>query len=167
MPARCAFTVVTPLPAGIPRHAAVAALHDHAGLIGLSPLVVQQQRVAAPAHSAPDERGDAWFRFTEAVPLLPRPLPRCTVRVDALCSFADLSDGVRSHTLPPLGLDLRVRWQVADGEPAGALCLREEVELRCNALLMAFVRGTIEKSHAALTARLVEDIVARAEAGGA
>ncbi|KAL3594839.1 hypothetical protein FPOAC2_09156 [Fusarium poae] len=67
-----------------------------------------------------------------------------------------------------MGLDLRGRWSVGGtmpgerpqpvelglGAPASGLYLREDVDMRCNMLMVSFVKKTIKKSHGTLVEKL-------------
>lgn len=167
MSKRSVFTSITPLPAGISRQTAIAFLQDHVEMIDLNPLIVRRQRIAPPPHAAPEERRCVWYRLTDKVDYLPGGL--ATGDVSYTCAFHDVPTGLQTHCYAPLGLDIRDRWSVAGslpgeareplelglvGAPATGLYLREDVDMRCNIVMSAFVKKTLKKSHAALVQRL-------------
>ncbi|KAI0478528.1 hypothetical protein GGR56DRAFT_326395 [Xylariaceae sp. FL0804] len=167
---RSTFTTVSPLPAGIPRAAAVAFLHDHEQMIDLNPLVVERHPIAAPAHAAAEERdaGCAWWALTDRIAYLPGGAVSGDVAYTA--AFHDLAAGVQTHCYAPMGTDIRSRWSVAGslpgeppepvelglGAPRQGLYLREDVELRCNFVMTPFVKKTLKKAHGHLVDQLVE-----------
>lgn len=77
---------------------------------------------------------------------------------------------MQSHVYAPLGLSIRNKWilggtlpgevresvEMGLGVPREGLWLREDVDMRCNILMTAFVRKTLKKAHHTLVARLVE-----------
>lgn len=77
---------------------------------------------------------------------------------------------MQSHVYAPLGLSIRNKWSLGGtlpgearesvemglGVPREGLWLREDVDMRCNILMAAFVRKTLKKAHRTLVARLME-----------
>ncbi|UNI13479.1 hypothetical protein JDV02_000222 [Purpureocillium takamizusanense] len=168
MSKRTVFTSITPLPAGISRQTAISFLHDHLEMIDLNPLIIRRERIPPPAHCPAEERGCVWYRLTDKVSYLPGGL--AASEVDYTCAFHDLPAGLQTHCYAPLGLEIRDRWSVGGsmpgeprepvelgiGAPATGLYLREDVDMRCNIVMAAFVKKTIKKSHGALVVRLAE-----------
>lgn len=84
--------------------------------------------------------------------------------------FHDLPDGLQTHVYAPLGLDIRAKWSVGGslpgepkvpvelgiGAPREGLYIREDVRMKCNIMMMSFVKKTFKESHAKLVDRLVE-----------
>lgn len=84
--------------------------------------------------------------------------------------FHDLPDGLQTHVYAPLGLDIRAKWSVGGnmpGEPKQAaelglgipregLYIREDVRMKCNIMMISFVKKTFKESHMQLSDRLVE-----------
>lgn len=70
----------------------------------------------------------------------------------------------------PLGLDIRAKWSVGGslpgepkqpvelglGIPREGLYIREDVKMKCNIMLVSFVKKTFKESHSKLKDRLVE-----------
>jgi len=81
-----------------------------------------------------------------------------------------LANGLQTHCFAPAGLDIKGKWTVGGSEagepnepselglglPKRGLWLREDVDMRCNILMIGFVKKTLKKSHATLVARLVQ-----------
>lgn len=133
-------------------------------MIDLNPLVIERKRQdKAPPFAGPEEYHATWYQITDNI----KGLPGTTTYHGC---FHDLADGLQTHVYAPAGLDIRGRWQLAGtlpGEPTQTvelglnipkqgLYLREDVDMKCNFLLTAFVRKTLKKSHAMLVARLLE-----------
>lgn len=166
------FTTTSPLPRDIDRAAALALLHDHVTMIDLNPLVTSRERMDTPPRGQTNDPDQEWYAVTDRIDYLPRGWPGglTTGSVAYTCGFRDVPDGMETHCLAAMGVETRSRWVVVDGssgsgeggveggsgggEGAG-LCLREEVDLRCNVLLAAFVRSTIIRSHDDLVGRFV------------
>jgi len=84
--------------------------------------------------------------------------------------FHDLPEGLQTHVYAPLGLDIRAKWSVGGslpgepkeamelgiGAPREGLYIREDVRMKCNIMMMGFVKKTFKESHAKLVDRLVE-----------
>jgi hypothetical protein len=84
--------------------------------------------------------------------------------------FHDLPDGLQTHVYAPLGLDIKAKWSVGGsmpGEPKqptemglaipkDGLYLREDVKLKCNIMMISFVKKTFKDAHSKLVDRLVE-----------
>ena len=84
--------------------------------------------------------------------------------------FHDLPDGLQTHVYAPLGLDIRAKWSVGGslpgepretaemgiGAPREGLYIREDVRMKCNIMMMGFVKKTFKESHAKMVDRLVE-----------
>ncbi|OAA32176.1 hypothetical protein AAL_01508 [Moelleriella libera RCEF 2490] len=160
MTTRSLFTTVTPLPHGLSREAAVAFLHDHVQMIDLNPLVRERHRMSsAPAHASAEELSCVWYALTDRI------MGR---DVRYTCAFHDLARGLQTHSYAPLGVQTRSKWTVAGclpgetrepvelglGAPSTGLYIREDVDLRCNVLMAAFVKKTIKKSHGVLVDKL-------------
>lgn len=84
--------------------------------------------------------------------------------------FNDLPDGLQTHVYAPLGLDIRAKWTVGGslpgepkapvelgiGAPREGLYIREDVRMKCNIMMMGFVKKTFKDSHSTMVDRLVE-----------
>lgn len=167
MSKRSVFTTVSPLPPGISREQAVAFLQNHQEMIDLNPLVIERHPIAAPPHAEPDELECSWYSIRDRISYLPGDLATGNITYSA--AFHDLPHGIQTHCYAPLGVHIRSRWTVAGslpGEPVEpvelglqdaprtGLYLREDVDLRANILMSAFVKKTIKSSHSLLVTRL-------------
>ncbi|KAK1831349.1 hypothetical protein QBC39DRAFT_240648, partial [Podospora conica] len=163
---RTTFTTITPLPASMSRDAVISFLQDHLEMIDLNPLVKERHPISPPPHAEPEEHTCVWYSLTDKISYLPGDL--YTGDVTYTCAFRDVPDGLQTHCYAPAGLHIREKWTVQGSQPAviqaagpepgapeaAGLYIREEVDMRCNILLTAFVKRTLKKSHAALVERL-------------
>lgn len=84
--------------------------------------------------------------------------------------FHDLPDALQTHVYAPLGLDIRAKWTVGGslpGEPKQAeelglgipregLYIREDIKMKCNIMMVSFVKKTFKEAHSKLVDRLVQ-----------
>ncbi|KAE8153171.1 hypothetical protein BDV25DRAFT_149810 [Aspergillus avenaceus] len=165
---RSVFTNVTPLPSYITRETVVEALHNHAEMIELNPLVIRHQPCRPPSFSPADEFHCTWYEMTDRVSYLPGGLIQGNVSY-AGC-FYDIPRGLQTHVYAPTGLDIREKWSVCGnmpGEPREpvelgipdapreGLYLREDVNIRSQIWATAFVKRTLKRAHAVLVDRLI------------
>lgn len=143
-------------------------LHSHTEMIDLNPLVIERHPIKAPATASPEEFYCQWYSLTDRVQYLPGGLVQGKVSYTAC--FHDLTMGLQTHVLAPMGLDIKNKWTLGGnlpgepqeavelglGVPKAGLWLREDVDMRCNMLMTGFVKKTLKKAHATLVARLVE-----------
>lgn len=165
---RSTFTTITPLPSNLSRQQVVDFLHDHLAMIDLNPLIIERHQISPPSHAPEDEKKCVWYSMTDRIDYLPGGIASGQVTYTA--AFFDSSDGLQTHSYAPMGLDLRGRWSVGGtmpgerpqpvelglGAPASGLYLREDVDMRCNLLMVSFVKKTIKKSHGTLVEKLSE-----------
>ncbi|KAL6914125.1 hypothetical protein FSHL1_011798 [Fusarium sambucinum] len=163
---RSTFTTITPLPSNLTRQQVVDFLHDHLAMIDLNPLIIERHQISPPSHAPDDEKKCVWYSMTDRIDYLPGGIASGQVTYTA--AFFDSSDGLQTHSYAPMGLDLRGRWSVGGtmpgerpqpvelglGAPASGLYLREDVDMRCNMLMVSFVKKTIKKSHGTLVEKL-------------
>ncbi|KAI1268238.1 hypothetical protein F5Y18DRAFT_221578 [Xylariaceae sp. FL1019] len=168
MSKRTTFRTISPLPAGISREVVINFLHNHQEMIDLNPLIVERHPITPPEHAQDDELKCVWWSLTDKISYLPGGL--ITGEVVYTAAFNDLANGVQTHCYAPAGTDIRERWTLGGslpGEPLEpielgldvprqGLYLREDVELRCNFMMSAFVKKTLKKAHGALVERLCE-----------
>ncbi|KAL8793435.1 MAG: hypothetical protein Q9195_003918 [Heterodermia aff. obscurata] len=168
MSKRSVFTTVTALDAGITRETVLQTLHNHVEMIDLNPLVIERHPIKPPSTASPEEFHCQWYQLTDQVKYLPGGLVQGKVSYD-VC-FHDLSRGLQTHCLAPAGLDIKGKWTLGGslpgepkeapelglGVPKNGLWLREDVDMRCNILMLSFVKKTLKKAHSTLVARLVE-----------
>ncbi|KAF4547413.1 Hypothetical protein D9617_43g040290 [Elsinoe fawcettii] len=166
MSKRTLYTIVTPLPATITRETAVRALHDHAEMIQLNPLVIKHIPCRPHPQSPPDEFHATWYELTDKISYF----PGIKGKVSYKACFHDLPGGLQTHVYAPAGLEIKEKWTIggnAPGEPRevlelglvgvprDGLYLREDVDMTCNFFLTGFVRKTLKKAHSVLVDRLV------------
>lgn len=168
MSKRSVFTNVTPLEPGITRETVLQTLHDHVGMIDLNPLVIDRHPIKPPATASPEEYHCQWYQLTDRVQYLPGGLAQGKVTYN-VC-FHDLLMGLQTHCFAPAGLDIKGKWTVGGslpgepkepselglGLPKHGLWLREDVDMKCNVLMISFVKKTLKKAHSTLVARLVQ-----------
>ena len=108
------------------------------------------------------------LRAPDKVSYLPGGLATGSVTYHAC--FHDLADGLQTHVFAPLGLDIKAKWSVGGslpGEPRPAaelglgipkdgLYIREDVRMKCNIMMLSFVKKTFKDSHGKLVDRLVQ-----------
>ncbi|KAF2724772.1 hypothetical protein K431DRAFT_281723 [Polychaeton citri CBS 116435] len=104
--------ITDPIPPNIKPQAVTDFLHDHVGLINLSPIVTRHQRKEA---SSPEE-GEA-YDVWENIDLLPLGLWKHEIHFSV--SFADTPDGVVSFIDAPLGLQSKATYMVRRSNPDG------------------------------------------------
>ncbi|KIL92734.1 hypothetical protein FAVG1_03914 [Fusarium avenaceum] len=165
---RSTFTTITPLPSDISRQHVVEFLHDHLAMIDLNPLIIERHQIPPPPHAPEDEKKCIWYSMTDRIDYLPGGL--VSGQISYTAAFFDSPDGLQTHSYAPMGLDLRGRWSVGGtmpgerpqpvelglGAPTTGLYLREDVDMRCNMLMVGFVKKTIKKSHGSLVEKLSE-----------
>ena len=137
-------------------------------MIDLNPLVIERHPIKAPPNASHEEFHCQWYSLTDRVQYLPGGLIQGKVTYTAC--FHDLSMGLQTHVLAPMGLDIKNKWTLGGnlpgepreavelglGVPKAGLWLREDVDMRCNMLMTSFVKKTLKKAHATLVGRLVE-----------
>ncbi|PKS09020.1 hypothetical protein jhhlp_003633 [Lomentospora prolificans] len=162
MSKRTVFTTITPLPPSITREVAVSFLQDHLRMIDLNPLVIARHPIACPANAPPDERHCAWYSLTDSISYLPG--GKVTGEVSYTAAFNNVPKGVQTHVYAPMGLNIRETWTVGGtlpgepkepvelgiGAPQSGLYVREDVDMRCNVFMAAFVKKTLKKAHSSL-----------------
>ncbi|ORY01496.1 hypothetical protein BCR34DRAFT_493821 [Clohesyomyces aquaticus] len=162
------FTTITPLPAGITRQSVLDTYHSHQEMIELNPLVIESFKCKPPNYAPAEEFHATWYSIKDKVSYLPGGLASGSVSYHAC--FHDLPEGLQTHVYAPLGLDIRAKWTVGGnlpGEPREAaelglgipregLYIREDVKMKCNIMMISFVKKTFKESHSKLSDRLVE-----------
>ncbi|KAF9732008.1 hypothetical protein PMIN01_09937 [Paraphaeosphaeria minitans] len=164
------FTTCTPLPAGLTRQSVLDMYHAHTEMIELNPLVIERFKCKAPSYAPAEEHHATWYTIKDAdkVNYLPGGLASSSVSYHAC--FHDLSNGLQTHVYAPLGLDIRAKWTVGGslpgepkppaemgiGAPREGLYIREDVRMKCNIMMMGFVKKTFKESHSTMVDRLVE-----------
>ncbi|KAH7117947.1 hypothetical protein B0J11DRAFT_96109 [Dendryphion nanum] len=159
------FTTITPLPSGITRQSVMETYHNHIEMIELNPLVIEKFKCKPPTYAPSDEYYSTWYTIKDKVSY---GLGSSSVSYHAC--FHDLTDGLQTHVYAPLGLDIRAKWSVGGslpgepkqptelglGIPNEGLYIREDVRMKCNIMMLSFVKKTFKESHSKLVDRLVE-----------
>ncbi|KAF2491489.1 hypothetical protein BU16DRAFT_529991 [Lophium mytilinum] len=163
------FTTITPLPSIITREAVLSTYHDHIAMIELNPLVVERFKCKAPAYATAEEFHATWYTIKDKIQYIPgTSLANGSVSYHAC--FHDLPDALQTHVYAPLGLDIKAKWSVGGslpgeppqpaelglGIPKEGLYLREDVKMKCNIMMISFVKKTFKEAHSKLVDRLVE-----------
>ncbi|KAF2755082.1 hypothetical protein EJ05DRAFT_121923 [Pseudovirgaria hyperparasitica] len=178
MSKRTYFTTVTPLPPSISKETVMETFHNHFDMIDLGPLVVSRTKCEPPDHASEEERKCQWYTITDRVSYLPGGLAEGNVSFNA--SFHDLHDGLQTHVFAPMGVNIKGKWSVGGslpgepretselgiGAPKEGLYIREDVDLRCNMLVMAFVKKNLKKSHEELVQRLINRLIEKERVSG-
>lgn len=139
-------------------------LHNHSEMIDLNPLVIDRHPTKAPRNATPEEFHCLWYSITDRVQY-----GVGSGKVTYNACFHDLEWGVQTHCYAPMGLDIKGKWtlggslpgepitpvEIGLGAPLQGLYLREDVDMRCNVLMTAFVKKTTKKAHSTLIDRLV------------
>ncbi|KAH7319906.1 hypothetical protein B0I35DRAFT_408649 [Stachybotrys elegans] len=166
MSKRTFITNISPLPPGVTRERAIEFLHDHLEMIDLNPLIKERHIIDPPDYAEPEERRCTWYSLTDKISYLPGGV--MTGDVTYTCAFHDLPLGIQTHCFAPMGLDIREKWSIGGtlpgepsapvelglGAPATGLYIREDIEMRCNIFMTAFVKKTLQKAHSVLVDRL-------------
>ncbi|KAI2635076.1 hypothetical protein GGS21DRAFT_516725 [Xylaria nigripes] len=168
MSRRTTFTTISPLPPGISREVVINFLHNHIGMIDLNPLIIGRHPIPPPSHAPEEETRCVWWSLTDKISYLPGGL--VSGEIEYTVAFNNLPDGIQTHCYAPMGTDIRERWslcgtlpgepheaiEIGLGAPSQGLYIREDVDLRCNFMMSAFVKKTLKKAHGALVERLCQ-----------
>lgn len=164
-------TVLTPLPPGVPRDVVFSTLRNHLEMIDLNPLVESRTKMTKPpAHATAEEYHCTWYELVDKVQYVPGMGSMGSGRVTYSACFHDLPTGVQTHVYAPLGLDIKEKWTVGGtlpGEPKqpvelglnipkDGLYLREDIDMKCNIMVLSFVKKNLKKAHRVLVERMVE-----------
>jgi hypothetical protein len=168
MSKKTVFTTITPIPTGVSRETVMSTLRNHVEMIDLNPLVINREPCKAPSFATPEEYHAIWYEITDRISYLPGGMAKGSVTYHGC--FHDLAEGLQTHVYAPLGLDIRSRWVLGGnlpGEPVApvelglgipkvGLYLREDVEMKCNIMMISFVKKNLKRSHSTLVDRLLE-----------
>ena len=147
----------SPLPAGISRELVMETLHAHTEMIDLNPLVQERHAIKPPPEATAEEYQRHWYSITDRVSYLPGGL--MTGKVSYNACFHNLNNGVQIHSYAPMGLIIRGKWTMGGslpgepiepvelglGAPLLGLYLREDVDMKCNIMMTAFVKKTLKE----------------------
>lgn len=165
------YTIITPIPACVPRQLALDILHSHSEIITLNPLVLSHHAIPAPRDAVADEYYSTWYEITERVQYVPGLGKMGSGKISFKGCFHNLEWGLQTHMYAPMGIDLQSKWRIAgnqpdeppetrnrrsDGAPQSGLYLREDIEIECNRTLIAFVKNQLKASSKVLVDRLIK-----------
>ena len=167
------YTHITPIPSYIPRQLAIDILHSHGEIITLNPLVLEHHPIKAPRDSAADEYYATWYEIVERIQYIPGMGKLGSGKISFKGCFHDMPWGLQTHIYTPMNIEIRNNWRVAGnqpgeppearelglGAPNDGLYLREDIEIKCNMALVAFVKTQLK----AATKILVERLIKKAE----
>jgi len=149
--------LTSPIPPNISYTKAIATLHDHPTMIMLQPLV-QSYEVLPEDYTSTVESPIRNYRITEKLSYLPFHL--WDAPLSFLASFQDRPAGVFTRVQAPMGVQLKVEWEVVRAEDveAGAegWILKETVVVTSNAVFMPFVKMTMRKAHEEMQVRFLK-----------
>jgi hypothetical protein len=163
-------TTYTAIPSHIPRQLAIDLLQNHSEIIELNPLVIGHQAIKAPPKAPADEYYSTWYDIQQRIQLIPGTGKVGASKISFHGVFHDLPNGLQTHVYAPGGIDLRHKYSIngnqpgeppeakelGSGAPTSGLYLKEEVEIRCNIMMIGFVKKELRSATDVLTARLVK-----------
>lgn len=163
-------TTYTAIPSHIPRQLAIDLLHNHSEIIELNPLVIGHQAIKAPPKAPADEYYSTWYDIQQRIQFIPGTGKVGASKISFHGVFHDLPNGLQTHAYPPGGIDLRHKYSIngnqpgeppqakelGSGAPTSGLYLKEEVEIRCNIMMIGFVKKELRSATDVLTARLLK-----------
>lgn len=169
MPKSSSFHIITSIPPHVPRASILSFLHSHRSMIELNPLVIDYHQIPPPRRRSssttslestnssdalppPPSDGsepEIWYSVTDTVPYM---IPN---KVTYKSSFRLFPTGMSTTSHAPLGLVVQSTWRIEE-DIAGEMYLREDVELKCSAVMNLFVKKTIKKAHGDLVHKLIE-----------
>ncbi|MCJ1407204.1 hypothetical protein MMC19_001275 [Ptychographa xylographoides] len=168
MSKRTVFSTVTAIPPGITRECIMSTLYSHVEMIDLNPLVIERHPIKPPGNASAEEYHCTWYEITDKIHYIPGGV--ASGKVTYTGCFHNLPNGIQTHCYAPLGLNIKGRWTLGGslpgepkepqelglGVPKDGLWLREDVDMKCNIMMVAFVKKTFRKAHLLLVDRLVE-----------
>ncbi|KAJ5286718.1 hypothetical protein N7478_002404 [Penicillium angulare] len=163
------YTNITPLPSNVPRQLALDILHSHSEIITLNPLVLDHHPVPAPRTAHADEYYSTWYEIAQRVQYVPGFGKLGAGKISFKGSFENAAWGLKTHTYPPMGIDLKSNFRIGGNHPdepldpqrvpdapASGLYLLEEVEIKCSIALMSFVKSQLKAASKVLVDRLIK-----------
>ncbi|KAJ5088336.1 hypothetical protein N7456_011952 [Penicillium angulare] len=163
------YTNITPLPSNVPRQLALDILHSHSEIITLNPLVLYHHPIPAPRKAHADEYYSTWYEIAQRVQYVPGFGKLGAGKISFKGSFENAAWGLKTHTYPPMGIDLKSNFRIGGNQPdepldpqrvpdapESGLYLLEEVEIKCSITLMSFVKSQLKAASKVLVARLIK-----------
>jgi hypothetical protein len=163
-------TTYTAIPSHIPRQLGIDLLQNHSEIIELNPLVIGHQAIKAPPKAPADEYYSTWYDIQQRIQLIPGTGKVGASKISFHGVFHDLPNGLQTHVYAPGGIDLRHKYSIqgnqpgeppqpkelGSGAPTSGLYLKQEVEIRCNIMMISFVKKELKSATDVLIARLVK-----------
>lgn len=160
----------TAIPSHIPRQLAVDLLHNHSEIIQLNPLVISHEPIDAPQKAETDEYYDTWYEIHERIQYIPGTGKVGAGKISFNGVFHNLPVGLQTHIYAAAGVDLRHNYYIGGNQPgepleyrelgsqapSSGLYLKEEVEIKCNKLMLSFVKKELRSATDVLISRLVK-----------
>ncbi|KAI2790119.1 hypothetical protein POX_d05624 [Penicillium oxalicum] len=165
------YTIITPIPACVPRQLALDILHSHGEIITLNPLVLSYHPIAAPRDAAADEFYFSWYEIIERVQYLPGLGKIGSGKISFNGCFHNTEWGLQTHTFVPLGIEIKSQWRLAGFQPGEpnkftefrherapetGPYLQEDIEIHCNITLVSFVKSQLKAASKVLVDRLIK-----------
>jgi hypothetical protein len=160
----------TSIPSHIPRQLAVDLLHNHPEIIQLNPLVIGQHPMEAPQDAQTDEYFAKWYNIQQRIQYVPGTGKVGSGKINFNGVFHDLPNGVQTHIYAAAGVDLRHNYYIGGNQPgemlearelgsdapSSGLYLKEEKDIKCNKLMLTFVKKELRTATDVLISRLVK-----------
>ncbi|KAK8120428.1 hypothetical protein PG999_004548 [Apiospora kogelbergensis] len=186
----------TPLPAGLTKPAAIAALQNHDQFLSADPHLTSYKRLSEPEASADydsyqvpssivpipkpgsaDGKGGEKIRVYEVHDHVPNPV--WSSDVTSVEEFVDCADGVWVRVRSPMGIVLETTWFVCEIDPkdkknknkdlpeGATLELVQTCECRCNRLLATLCKGQIDKGWPEVHEKIIKGMMGGGAGGNA
>ncbi|KAF1989223.1 hypothetical protein K402DRAFT_391370 [Aulographum hederae CBS 113979] len=178
---RHSLHVSEPIPSRLSPSTVIDALHDYGNIMTLHPLVTGWDEIDLPQSFAQDQDAHfdhsssaakiRYFNVDEAVVFIPGIGDWGKKMISFPGIFQDMEDGVKTRADAAGGsVVVRARWSVAKREEGGeieehhgegghqAWELTEDVAVECSAILMPFVRWSMESAHKEICKKLLAKI---------
>ncbi|KAK7923564.1 hypothetical protein PG985_007635 [Apiospora marii] len=165
------LTNKTPLPAGVTKPAAVAALQDHDKFLHADPHLTTYRRLASPEETSSDY---ASYKVPKSIVPLNNtvkvyevhdhvPNPVWSSDVTSLEEFVDCAEGVWVRVRSPLGIVLETTWFICEkkkpDEDGSTLELVQTLVCTCNRLLAPICKGQVDKGWRGVHEKLIQGMV--------
>ncbi|KIW42142.1 uncharacterized protein PV06_05725 [Exophiala oligosperma] len=170
MKKKSVYANITPIPSHIPRQLAIDMLHSHREIIELNPLVIDLRPIKAPQNAPADEYFSTWYEIDQRIQFVPGIGKAGAGKISFKGCFHDMPWGLQTHVYPPMGIEIRNKWQIrgnqpgeppehkelGSGAPAEGLYLREDIEITCNRAMMQFTKNGMKEASKVMVDRLVK-----------
>lgn len=154
--------VIDPIPADLEPKSVTTFLHDHDGVIGLSPVVTRHE-----IRDRNPETGWIKYEVSETVPMLPFGLWKRSHTFH--CSFKDKQDGVTTFVEAVMGINSEAIYtvRVSEGQDEGTgWVLDESIETSCNFLVKWVVQSNMLQVRKKMHQQLFDELRRRQKGSG-